>query len=138
MSRATALARLAAAYGRHELRRRFRRPAAGLARLRANYASDRLLPLTAAERELLPEAAGCINCGLCALVAARVGGLRPPDLASAYLRDYPALGDVRGDWEGSGEPGSEAASALAAAAAACPAGVPLGGVAAIVRRLAST
>jgi succinate dehydrogenase/fumarate reductase-like Fe-S protein len=134
VSRRTALARLAAAYGAHEVRRRFRRAAPGEAGLLATYAEDRLLPLTIEERELLPEAEGCISCGLCALVAARVSGLRPADLAPAYLRDYPRLALAAADWE-SGEPGDEA---LAAAAEACPMGVPLPGVLAMVRRLAST
>ncbi|MEP7105161.1 MAG: hypothetical protein ABI838_04880, partial [Chloroflexota bacterium] len=92
MSRTDALARLAAAYGLHELRRRVRRRGAdGDRRLLEVYAPDHLVPLSEAERVLLPAASACINCGLCALVAARVSGLRPADLAAAYLRDYTAL-----------------------------------------------
>lgn len=133
MSRASALARLAAAYGAHQVRRRFRRPQPGEARLLATYAEDRLVPLTAEERDLLPEASGCISCGLCALVVARVSGLRPADLAPAYLRDYPRLALAAPDWEGA----APAVDALQAAAEACPMGVPLPGVLAMVRRLAS-
>lgn len=133
MSRTDALVRLAAAYGAHQVRRRFRRATPGEAKLLAAYAEDRLLPLTAEERELLPEAAGCINCGICALVAARVAGLRPADLASAYLRDYPGLGPARSDWSD-----ESVDAALAAAAEACPRGVPLPAVLAMLRRLAST
>lgn len=133
MSRASALARLAAAYGAHEIRRRFRRAQPGAERLLATYAEDRLLPLTAEERELLPEASGCISCGVCSLVAARPAGVHTADLAAAYLRDYPRLALAASDWEVGDEPDE----ALAAAAAACPMGVPLPGVLAMIRRLAS-
>lgn len=136
MSRASALARLAAAYGAHQVRRRFRRLAPGEARLLATYAEDRLVPLTSEERALLPAVSGCISCGLCALVAARAAGLRPADLAPTYLRDYPRLALASSDWEGADGDGARAA--LEAAAAACPTGVPLPGVLAMVRRLAST
>jgi len=37
----------------------------GLATFRANYAADRLPPVTAEERRLLPTFSGCIACGLC-------------------------------------------------------------------------
>lgn len=70
----------------------------------------------------------CINCGLCALAAARMGAVRLPDLASAYLRPYPLLGSAASDLGGS-EPD------WVAAASACPVGVPLEEVAAMVRRL---
>ena len=133
MSRTSALLRLAAAYGRHEVGRRFRRAQPGAARLLATYADDRLLPLTVAERDLLPEASGCISCGLCALVAARVSGLRPADLVPAYLRDYPRLALAAPDWANEEEPDA----GLQAAADACPMGVPLPGVLAMVRRLAT-
>lgn len=138
MSRASALARLAAAYGRHQVRRRFRRLEPGQERLLEAYAGDRLVPLTAAERDALPEAGRCINCGLCALVAARVTGLRPADLASAYLRDYPRLSGVASDWSAGSAESDTTAASLAAAAAACPTGVPLADVLAAVLRLAST
>ena len=133
MSRADALVRLAGAYARHEMRRRLRRrPGGGADRLLELYAPDHLLPLTEAERELLPSASACINCGLCALVAARVAGLRPADLAAAYLRDYTILPAAASDLVGEAPAG-----VIAAAAAACPVGVPLEGVLAIIRRLAS-
>ena len=134
MSRTDALARLAAAYGLHQVRRRLRRRPGDAGRLLLRtYAPDHLLPLTAAERELLPAASACISCGLCALVAARVSGLRPADLAAAYLRDYTRLAAAGSDIGASagGPPG------LAEATAACPVGVPLEGVLAMVRRLAS-
>ncbi len=132
MSRADAMVRLARAYAWHEVRRRLRgRPRGGKQRLLEMYAADGLLPLTPAERELLPAASACINCGLCALVAARVSGLRPPDLAASYLRDYPRLPAAASDLVGDSPAG------LAEAAAACPVGVPLEGVMAMIRRLAT-
>ena len=133
MSRTDALARLAAAYGLHQLRRRVRRRGADAdRRLLEVYSPDHLVPLTEAERELLPAASACINCGLCALVAARASGLRPADLATAYLRDYTALPAAASDLGSTGGP-----PGLAEAAAACPVGVPLDGVLAMVRRIAS-
>lgn len=131
MSRTTALARLAAAYAGHQLRRRLpaRRRGDGLAAVLATYRPDGLLPLTRQERERLPALSGCINCGLCALAAARLGGVRLPDLAGAYLRPYPLLREAASDLAG---PGPD----FAAASAACPVGVPLEEVAAMVRRLA--
>lgn len=138
MSRSASLARLAVAYVRHQARRRFAGPkSGGAAALLDAYAADRLLPLTPAEREMLPAVAGCINCGLCALVAGRVGGLLPSDLAAAYLRDYPALGAVAGEAAPAGALTAEAMASLAAAAAACPTGVPLPGVLEMIRRLAT-
>jgi len=80
------------------------------------------------ERELHPRLIGCINCGLCALAAGRLGMTRLPDLASSYMRLYARLGDASSDIEGD-EPDFEAASA------ACPVGLPLEEVAAVVRRL---
>ncbi len=133
MSRADSLARLAAAYGLHQLRRRVRRRAGDADRLLLRtYAADHLVPLTEAERELLPAASACISCGLCALVAARVSGLRPADLAAAYLRDYPGLPAAAFDLGSAGGP-----PGLPEAAAACPVSVPLEGVLAMVRRLAN-
>jgi ferredoxin len=73
---------------------------------------------------------GCINCGLCAFAAGRIGRTRLPDLASSYLRLYARLGDASGDVSGD-------LPDVEAAAAACPVGVPLPEVAAIVRRLAA-
>ncbi len=133
MSRLGSLARLAAAYGVHQVRRMvWRRTGAlgGAERVLAIYAPDRVRPMTEAEREALPAMSRCINCGICALVAGRLGGIRLPDLASGYLRHYPLLADAASDLGGE-EPD------LAAAAAVCPVGVPLEEVAAIVRRLAA-
>ena len=129
MGRADSLAKLAWAYGLHLTRRRLSRPHSQLLRLLDTYAEDGMRPLTPAEQERHPQLTGCINCGLCALAAGRVGTTRLPDLASSYLRLYARLGDASSDVEGD-EPDWEAASA------ACPVGVPLPEVAAVVRRLA--
>jgi len=129
MARSDALVRLAWAYGLHLTRRRFTSARPQVQRLLDLYAPDGLRPLTAAEQSRHPELIGCINCGLCALAAGRLGRTQLPDLASAYLRLYARLGDAGSDVAGE-EPDLEPA------AAACPVGVPLPEVAAIVRRLA--
>ena len=130
MGRTDSLAKLALAYGVHLTRRRLAPPRSQLQRLLETYAPDGLRPLTAGEQERHPQLIGCINCGLCALAAGRMGKVRLPDLASSYMRLYARLGEAASDVEGESPD-------LEAAAAACPVGVPLGEVAAIVRRLAA-
>jgi len=127
--------RLGWAYARHQLRRRFREslPAHAQEVLTA-YAGDGLQPLTLNERGRLPAVSRCINCGLCALVVKRVGGVRVADLPAAYLRDYTQLPAAATDLEG-GDPGTHA---LLSAAAVCPVSVPLAEVAAAVRRLGAS
>ena len=129
MARADALARLALAYGVHQARRRLRRTRSQLADLLALYAPDGMRAITPAERERHPRLVTCINCGLCALAAGRLGKTRLPDLASSYMRFYARLGDVSSDVQGDSPD-------LAAAAAVCPVGLPLDEVAAVVQRLA--
>lgn len=129
MGRTDSLAKLALAYGMHLTRRRLTRPRPQLDRLLEMYRADGLVPLTEQEQDRHPELIGCINCGLCAFAAGRLGRTRLPELASSYARLYSRLGDAAGDVEGD-EPDWEAASA------ACPVGVPLEEVARIVRRLA--
>lgn len=130
--RASALGRLAAAYARHQLRRWTGRGSrGGAARAERLYKPEHYLALTPEERELLPAVSRCINCGICALVAGRLGNSYLPDLSSAYLRPLHLLAEVRSDLEGTGQ------ADLEAAAAACPVGVPLPALAAIVRRLSS-
>lgn len=129
MARADSLARLALAYGMHLTRRRVTRARPQLDELVSTYSPDGIRPLEVSEQERHPELVGCINCGLCALAAGRIGRTRLPDLASSYMRLYARLGDASSDLEGDSPD-------LAAAAAACPVGVPLEEVAAIVRRLA--
>ena len=129
MARADSLVKLAFAYGVHLARRRLTRPHSQLAALLETYAPDGIRPLLPEERERHPQVIGCINCGLCALAAGRMGKVRLPDLASSYMRLYARLGEAASDVEGESPD-------LEAAAAACPVGVPLAEVAAIVRRLA--
>jgi hypothetical protein len=135
VKRRSALARLAAAYARHVLRRRLSPSSHATAEdVLRTYADDRLQPLTAGERSRLPVMSRCINCGLCAMVAGRVGRVRLPDLGSSYLRDLTLLPSAARDLDG----GDAGPSAMAAAAAVCPVGVPLDELAAIVQRLASS
>lgn len=130
MGRTDALAKLAWAYGLHLARRRLTRPRSQLSKLAEMYEPVGIRPLTAAERELHPSLVGCINCGLCALAAGRLGKTRLPDLASSYMRLYARLADASSDLEGD-------EADLEAASAACPVGLPLADVAAVVRRLAA-
>src|SRR5205807_143714 len=72
--RASALSRLAAAYARHQLRRWTGRGSRGGAgRAERIYEPEHYLALTPEERELLPAMSRCLNCGICALVAGRLG-----------------------------------------------------------------
>ena len=130
MSRTDSLAKLAWAYGLHLARRRLTRTRSQLGSLVEMYQPDGIRPLTPAERELHPRLIGCINCGLCALAAGRMGKTRLPDLASSYMRLYARLADASSDLEGD-------EADLEAASAACPVGLPLTEVAAVVRRLAA-
>ena len=128
MGRTDSLAKLGLAYGVHLARRRLTRPRSQLDELFETYAPDGIRALQPTERERHPHLVGCINCGLCALAAGRIGKTRLPDLASSYMRLYARLGEASTDITGD-EPD------LVAAAAACPIGVPLPEVAAIVRRM---
>ncbi len=130
MGRADSLAKLAWAYGLHLTRRRLTRPKSQLPALIEMYKPNGIRPLTPAERALHPRLIGCINCGLCALAAGRLGKTRLPDLASSYMRLYARLADASSDLEGD-------EADLEAASAACPVGLPLADVAAVVRRLAT-
>jgi hypothetical protein len=128
MGRTDSLAKLGLAYGVHLARRRLTRPRSQLDELFETYAPDGIRALQPTERERHSHLVGCINCGLCALAAGRIGKTRLPDLASSYMRLYARLGEASTDITGD-EPD------LVAAAAACPVGVPLPEVAAIVRRM---
>ena len=132
MGRTDSLAKLAWAYGIHLTRRRLTRPRSQLQDLFDTYAADGIRALEPAERERHPHLGGCINCGLCALAASRIGKTRLPDLASSYMRLYARLGDASIDVEGdAGGSGPD----MAAASAVCPVGLPLEEVAAVVRRM---
>jgi hypothetical protein len=130
MARADSLAKLAFAYGVHLTRRRLQRRRPQLTALVETYTPDGIRALEPAERERHPRLVTCINCGLCALAAGRIGKTRLPDLASSYMRLYARLGEASSDIVGD-EPD------LVAASAACPVGLPLDEVATVVRRLAS-
>jgi len=130
MGRADSLAKLALAYGTHLTRRRLTRPRPQLHALFETYAADGIRAVDSAERAQHPRLVTCINCGLCALAAGRLGKTRLPDLASSYMRLYARLGEASSDVEGE-------TPDLAAAAAVCPVGLPLDEVAAVVRRISS-
>src|SRR5260370_37087581 len=103
MGRADSLAKLAWAYGIHLTRRRLTRPRPQLEDLLHTYAPDGIRALEPAERERHPHLVRCINCGLCALAAGRMGKTRLPDIASSYMRLYARLGEASTDIDG-GEP----------------------------------
>src|SRR5437870_10059301 len=132
MARADALARLAWAYGIHQARRRLTRQRSQLADLVETYAADGIRAVDPEMRERHPHLVSCINCGLCALAAGRLGKTRLPDLASSYMRLYARLGEAASDVSGARD-GS--APDLAAASLVCPVGLPLEDVAAVVRRM---
>src|SRR5256712_14164702 len=128
MARADALARLAWAYGIHQARRRLTRRRSQLADLVETYAADGIRAVEPEMRERHPHLVSCINCGLCALAAGRLGKTRLPDLASSYMRLYARVGEASSDLVGE-------TPDLVAASAVCPVGLPLDEVAAVVRRL---
>jgi hypothetical protein len=130
MGRTDSLVKLAWAYGVHLTRRGVFGYPSQLKELLDTYANDGIEALQPSERERHPHLVGCINCGLCALAAGRMGRARLPDVASSYVRLYARLGEASSDLEGG-------APDLEAAASACPVGVPLEEVAAIVRRIAA-
>src|SRR5256886_8085008 len=128
MARTESLAKLAWAYGLHQAKRRLRRPRSQLASLLETYAPDGIKSIDPAVRERHPQLVGCINCGLCALAAGRIGKTRLPDLASSYMRLYARVGEASSDLVGE-------TPDLVAASAVCPVGLPIDEVAAVVRRL---
>ena len=128
MARADSYAKLAWAYGLHLARRRLTRPRSELADLLETYHTDGIRAIEPAERERHPRLVNCINCGLCALAAKRLGNTRLPDLASSYMRLYARLSEASSDLEGD-QPD------LVAASAVCPVGLPLDEVAAVVLRM---
>ena len=128
MGRADSLVKLAFAYGVHLTRRRVTRARPQVRALLETLRTDGIRTVDASERARHPQLVTCINCGLCALAAGRLGKTRLPDLASSYMRLYARLGEASSDVEGE-------TPDLAAAAAVCPVGLPLEEVAAVVRRL---
>ncbi len=73
----------------------------GKRRFLSNYASEALVPMSAADRAELPRFSGCVNCGLCDAVCPLVGRVelrawRGPSLfAIAYSRATPELPHLR-------------------------------------------
>lgn len=130
MARADSLVKLAWAYGIHLARRAVRKPGPQLSSLLEMYAPDGIRPIDAQTQARHPGLVTCINCGLCALAAGRLGRTRLPDVASSYMRLYARLGEAASDVEGD-------TPDLAAASAVCPVGLPLEEVAAVVRRMAT-
>ena len=128
MGRADSLAKLAWAYGLHLTRRRITRQHSQLGELLDTYAADGIRPLDPSEQSRRPNHVDCINCGLCALAAGRIGKARVPDLAVSYMRLYAGLTAASSDFDGD-------TPDLEAAVAACPVGVPLDEVAVVVRRM---
>lgn len=128
MARADSYAKLAWAYGLHLARRRLGRTKSQLADLFETYGPDGIRAIEPVERAVHPRLVTCINCGLCALAAKRLGKTRLPDLASSYMRLYARLSEASSELEGD-EPD------LAAASAVCPVGLPLDEVSAVVRRM---
>src|SRR2546421_8845124 len=120
MARADALARLALAYGIHQARRRLTRRRSQLADLVETYAADGIRAVEPEMRERHPHLVNCINCGLCALAAGRLGKTRLPDLASSYMRLYARLSEASSDLAGNGG----GAPGPAPAASVCPGGAP--------------
>src|SRR2546429_9822406 len=110
MSRADSLARLAWAYGIHQARRRLTRRRSQLADLLDTYTLDGIRPVEAEARERHPRLVNCINCGLCALAAGRLGKTRLPDLASSYARPYARLAQAASRLAADGGPGPDSAA----------------------------
>src|SRR5205823_12627318 len=125
------LAKLALAYGAHLTRRRLTRPRPQLHALFETYAADGIRAVDSAERERHPRLVTCINCGLCALAAGRLGKTRLPDLASSYMRLYARVSDASSDLLADGD--ASADPDLTAATSVCPVGLPLQEVAAAIR-----
>jgi succinate dehydrogenase/fumarate reductase-like Fe-S protein len=130
MARADSLAKLALAYAVHLTRRRLKRGRPQLDALLGTYSPDGIRPLEPSERERHPRLVTCINCGLCALAAGRIGKTRLPDLASSYMRLYSRLDEASSDVKGE-------TPDLVAATSVCPVGLPLDEVAAVVRRISA-
>lgn len=111
----------------HLARRRLRRTPSQFQDLFETYAGDGIRAIDASTQEHHSALTSCINCGLCAFAARRIGKASLPDLASSYMRMYARLGEASSDL-------APEDPDLAAASAVCPVGVPLQEVAAAVRR----
>lgn len=109
----------------------------GLADFRRSYAADRLPPVTAEERRLLPQLSGCIACGLCDVGEgarmARSGGVYAGtmDLMLASSRSMPDYDAAARSFDAVGD------ERLAELEARCPTGVPMRRLAGFVRAKAA-
>jgi len=109
----------------------------GLAEFRRSYAADRLAPMAAGERRILPAFSACIACGLCdggeGAAMARSGGRYAGvmDLMLASSRSMPDYDAAARSFEAVGD------ERLAVLEARCPARVPMRQIAAFVRSKAA-
>jgi hypothetical protein len=109
----------------------------GLADFRRSYAADRLPPVTADERRLLPLLSGCIACGLCdvgeGIAMARSGGVYAGamDLMLASSRNMPDYDAAVRSFDGVSD------ERLAELEARCPTRVPMRRLAGFVRAKAA-
>jgi hypothetical protein len=109
----------------------------GLDDFRRSYAADRLAPMSAGERRLLPTFSGCIACGLCdageGAAMARSGGRYAGvmDLMLSSSRSMPDYDAAAHSFDAVGD------ERLAVLEARCPARVPMRQVAAFVRSKAA-
>jgi hypothetical protein len=118
-------------------RRLFRPNSHGLALFYSNYAQDRLLPLTTADRDVLPTFSGCVACGLCdvgqaASIAGSQGRYRGMMAfvlsASRSMPDFNAAVDALRHVD---------VAKLESLERVCPSRVPLRSIVAFVRRKAA-
>src|SRR5258708_22217951 len=109
----------------------------GLPDFLRSYAADRLPPVSADERRLLPQLTGCIACGLCDVgegaAIAQSGGTYAGvmDLMLASSRSMPDYDAAARSFEAVGD------KRLAELEARCPAHVPMRRLAAFVRAKAA-
>jgi hypothetical protein len=109
----------------------------GLREFRRSYAADRVPPIDADERRLLPELGGCIACGLCnvgegaAIVRSQGAYAGVMDLMLASSRSMPDYDAAVRSFEAVGD------ARMAVLEGRCPARVPMRKVAAFVRAKAA-
>jgi succinate dehydrogenase/fumarate reductase-like Fe-S protein len=136
MGRAFAWANLAYRFGRHMLlrvpRRAFGR-GGDARRFRAAVVPEGYAPLTPAERDLMPAAMRCIDCGLCALACPSIATAP----ASAWDEAWTFVaGSSRSiDRAALVAAGPTACASCDACADVCPTGVPIPQLAAMLQRL---
>ena len=115
------------------LRRLFSRSKSGIAAFRSNYDQDGLPPVSAAEREAMPDFSRCIACGLCdrgeaERIAASGGAYR--GVMALVLAGSRSMPDYRA---AAYSFGFVSDAVLAEKEAICPTGVPFRAIARFVR-----